>query len=156
MLPVGKKVKRSSRIVLIAGISTLALAACALNNKPLDSKPNAVQDDLADYSGTWQISADSASFRAHPLCIFQQAGSRITGTCKGGSNIGTGEGTADGNNFKFMWQGTAYIPGGECVCMFTGKRISATQITGTVETMGVTTQFVAVKQYVTVIINSSH
>jgi hypothetical protein len=102
--------------------------------------------DVPDYSGSWQIAADSPSFHAHPLCVFQQAGDRITGHCMGGSNTGPVEGIVKGDSFNFVWQGTAYISGGECLCTFTGKRISATQFSGTVEAMGITTPFVAIRQ----------
>jgi hypothetical protein len=143
MRPFAKSIERSSKLFLFAEAAMCAVVACTLVSI---FPARAADSNVPDYSGTWQIAADGASFHAHPLCIFQQAGNRITGTCKGGSNIGTGEGIAGGDNFEFMWEGMAYIPGGECLCTFTGKRVSAIKITGTIESRGDAVPFEATKQ----------
>jgi hypothetical protein len=76
-----KNVKGASKFLaaLIAFVLTSAIPVIAADS------------GVPDYSGTWKIET-SGAWSAHPLCLLQQAGNRITGTCKGGSNIGTLEG----------------------------------------------------------------
>src|SRR5450755_930166 len=63
----------------------------------------------ADLASAWQIRAtfrDGA--RAVPLCIFQQVGDVLSGSCKGPNSFGTATGSVRGVHVKFTWHAKAY------------------------------------------------
>jgi hypothetical protein len=62
----------------------------------------------ADVSGAWTIEAKCERGGALPVCFFQQAGTKITGTCKGPNSLGTASGTVKGRSVEFVWDSTAY------------------------------------------------
>lgn len=66
-----------------------------------------------DFSGTWHVSGtimsgDRVVFSATPTCIFQQAGSTLTGTCKGPNALGPAAGRVDGANIAWQADMKAY------------------------------------------------
>jgi len=82
---------------------TLLTLAAAAFSIPLQAR--ALE---ADVSGTWQIEAKCERGGAVPVCIFQQAGMRITGTCKGPNSLGTSSGNVKGQQVEFVWESLAY------------------------------------------------
>ena len=70
----------------------------------------------ADFSGTWSASAvfeqnGQIAYTTTPVCTFQQAGSRISGTCKGPNALGPAVGTANGATISWQWTATANATG---------------------------------------------
>jgi hypothetical protein len=66
--------------------------------------------DAANFSGTWSV----AGAMGHPfvetvapVCVFQQAGSRIAGTCKGPAGIGSAVGAVSGSTIIWRWSRVA-------------------------------------------------
>ncbi|HEY5070445.1 MAG TPA: hypothetical protein VII63_00295 [Caulobacteraceae bacterium] len=65
-----------------------------------------------DLSGTWSVSGTIISNgrmvgSATPVCTFQQAGSRLAGTCQGPNGMGPVLGTTNGSNVFWRWHNTA-------------------------------------------------
>lgn len=70
----------------------------------------------ADFSGTWSASAifeknGQIVYTTTPVCTFQQAGVRISGTCKGPNALGPATGTASGSAITWQWRATANATG---------------------------------------------
>ena len=64
------------------------------------------------FAGTWSVSATFISGgqivgTATPVCTFQQAGDRISGTCKGPNGIGPAAGTVSGREVRWQWNHSA-------------------------------------------------
>jgi hypothetical protein len=57
---------------------------------------------------------------AKPTCWLQQAGPRLTGTCKAPNSGGAATGTIDGRRVKVTWQASAFVFGGKAVSSFNG------------------------------------
>jgi hypothetical protein len=66
-------------------------------------------------SGTWSVSGligPSGGINGvtwSPTCVFQQAGDRLAGTCRGPAGVGPAAGAVSGAVVTFQWQ---YTPGG--------------------------------------------
>jgi hypothetical protein len=63
--------------------------------------------DAANFTGTWSFNG-TIVFRngysnASPICILRQAGSNISGTCKGPNGIGAAAGIVNGNAILLRW-----------------------------------------------------
>ncbi len=64
------------------------------------------------FAGTWSVSATFISGgrvvgTATPVCTFQQAGARISGTCKGPNGLGPAAGTVSGGTVNWQWNHAA-------------------------------------------------
>ena len=107
----------------------------------------------ADIAGSWIIEAkfDDGSI-ARPLCIFQQAGARLTGTCKGPNSMGTSTGAVKGQQVSFTWNGVAYTPqGGTGQLVYSGALKADGTISGKVvfnpsSTQALSGTFIAMKR----------
>ena len=60
-----------------------------------------------DFSGSWHLSGTIQDngrlvFTATPVCVFQQAGPKLTGTCKGPNSMGPAAGVVDGATISFQ------------------------------------------------------
>ena len=104
-------------------------------------------EETPDYSGQWQVQAKIGPVRvlgrSHvtltttPLCILQQGGSKVTGTCKGPNNIGTVTGTVEGQRIQFRWSAVPYKPLGISLELsFDGSLQPESSITGLVVAKG--------------------
>jgi hypothetical protein len=70
-----------------------------------------------DLSGTWVVSAmiesnGQMAATATPVCTFQQAGARITGTCEGPNALGPASGAVTGDKVAWKWVANAYTAQG--------------------------------------------
>jgi hypothetical protein len=79
-------------------------------------KPSA-SAQTADLSGTWTFegvleSKGQVVMVARPLCVFQQAGGKLVGSCKGPGGLGVATGTVDGQKVSWKWDETASSPNG--------------------------------------------
>ena len=63
--------------------------------------------DAAGASGRWSVSGRSAYSSVTPVCLITQAGSRISGTCRGPNAAGPVSGTVVGATIAFQWRTTA-------------------------------------------------
>jgi len=76
--------------------------------------PPSTDADRTDFSGEWRVSglieANGQAVLAKPTCVFQQAGARLTGTCKGPNSLGTATGTVDGRRLSWRWDATPSTP----------------------------------------------
>ena len=102
-----------------------------------------------DQASSWQIKAtftDGAS--ASPLCIFQQAGDALSGSCKGPNSFGTADGSVRGTHVKFTWHAKAYTDVGMSGDFeFSGVQDPPGTVTGTaIDSQGASGQFVATRQ----------
>jgi len=77
------------------------MAACAL----FASAPRPA--DAAGASGRWSISGASSTGTVTPVCVITQAGSRVSGTCRGPNAVGPMAGTISGATISFQWRTTA-------------------------------------------------
>jgi beta-lactamase regulating signal transducer with metallopeptidase domain len=73
--------------------------------------------DNLDLSGAWDVrgairAPGQAVVGTAPTCEFQQAGSRLAGTCKGPNSLGTAAGKVEGGHVSWQWQATSYTPVG--------------------------------------------
>ena len=71
----------------------------------------------ADLSGTWTFegvmeSQGQVVLVSKPLCVFQQAGDKLVGSCKGAGGLGVATGTVEGQKVSWRWDETAYTPNG--------------------------------------------
>jgi hypothetical protein len=61
-----------------------------------------------DFSGKWVVSgtlsSDTAEETISPTCTFTQKDGALSGSCKGGSGIGSIDGAADGNTIAWTWK----------------------------------------------------
>ncbi len=67
----------------------------------------------ADFSGSWRMSGtimdgERLVFTATPVCVFQQAGSLLTGTCKGPNALGPATGSVDGRSVSWTSEMRGY------------------------------------------------
>jgi hypothetical protein len=64
-----------------------------------------------DVTGSWQLDAQFADgWFSHPVCNFQQSGSKFAGSCSGPSYLGPVTGAVSGNSVQFEWDATATAP----------------------------------------------
>jgi hypothetical protein len=68
--------------------------------------------DAANFAGTWTFSAVMANATSAPVCVFRQAGNRISGSCKGPNGIGSAIGAVSGDAIAFQWHIIATNPRG--------------------------------------------
>jgi hypothetical protein len=66
----------------------------------------------ADLTGTWTVSGTIVAdgqivASATPVCTFQQAGSQLSGTCKGPNAVGPAVGTVEGADVAWQWAASA-------------------------------------------------
>ena len=66
----------------------------------------------ADLTGTWSVSGTIVAggqivASATPVCTFQQAGSQLSGTCKGPNAVGPAVGTVEGASVAWQWAANA-------------------------------------------------
>lgn len=118
-----------------------------LTGRPLFKVTDTVK--TADVSGSWQVDAHyEGGGTAKPVCFFQQAGSRLTGTCKGPNSIGIATGSVSGQRIVFDWAASAYTPiGGSGVASFVGTvDLEKRQMSGTTAMSGVAGTFTAASQ----------
>jgi hypothetical protein len=60
-----------------------------------------------DVTGTWQLDAQFADgWFSHPVCNFQQSGSKIAGSCSGPSYLGPVVGAVSGTSVQLEWDAT--------------------------------------------------
>jgi D-alanyl-D-alanine-carboxypeptidase/D-alanyl-D-alanine-endopeptidase len=69
----------------------------------------------ADFSGEWDVdgviqSDGQVVARTRPHCVFQQAGERLSGTCKGPNGLGVATGTVSGKTVSWRWEETGVTP----------------------------------------------
>lgn len=58
------------------------------------------------FAGTWTVHGvlgNPPVAQATPVCVFRQAGDRISGTCRGPNGIGAADGVASGNTIIWHW-----------------------------------------------------
>ena len=78
-------------------LSATALMGFALLNVSVGTA------DAANFAGTWTFSGMMANAHSSPVCVFRQAGSKISGSCKGPNGIGSAAGTVNGTAILFQW-----------------------------------------------------
>ncbi len=108
----------------------------------------------ADVSGTWSASAvfqqnGQIVYTTTPVCMFEQSGDQLTGTCKGPHAAGPVTGTAHGTRVSWRWEATANATGKTGVSTWTGTLDSDGVIRGHMSGSsmpGVTAPFTAQKQ----------
>jgi hypothetical protein len=65
----------------------------------------------AEVSGKWAVSGEivtgEAQVIARPVCDFQQAGAKLTGSCKGPNAHGPATGSVAGQKVSWTWELTA-------------------------------------------------
>ena len=103
----------------------------------------------ADLASAWQIRAtfrDGA--RAVPLCIFQQTGDALSGTCKGPNSFGTATGKVRGARVRFTWHAKAYTSIGMSGDIeFSGVQGPPNIVAGTaIDSQGASGNFVATRR----------
>jgi hypothetical protein len=72
------------------------------------------QAQTPSFTGTWSVSGQMVAGKflatVAPVCTLQQAGSQVTGTCKGPNGIGPATGMASGANISWEWMITPTTP----------------------------------------------
>ena len=102
-----------------------------------------------DETTSWQISATfSDGGTAVPLCIFQQVGDLLSGTCKGPNSFGTATGVVRGVHIKFTWHAKAYTAIGRTGDFeFSGVQDPPGTVRGTaINSQGASGEFVATRE----------
>jgi hypothetical protein len=68
----------------------------------------------ADVAGQWAVTGEivtgEAQVVAKPVCVFQQAGPKLTGNCKGPNAHGPATGSVAGQKLSWTWQLTPDTP----------------------------------------------
>jgi hypothetical protein len=68
----------------------------------------------ADVSGQWAVAGEivtgEAQVIARPVCVFQQAGPKLTGNCKGPNAHGPASGSVAGQKLNWTWELTPDTP----------------------------------------------
>lgn len=89
----------------IASWAAALLAVGAISFTPTSTS-------AADVAGTWNVSGTIQSprglFTFTPVCVFQQAGENLSGTCKGPNSQGPAVGTTVGQTVTWQAKVTAY------------------------------------------------
>jgi len=67
--------------------------------------------DGIDFSGAWSVSGQIVTgnllITVSPICVFQQSGDRLRGSCKGPNGAGFATGATDGRDISFQWRHVA-------------------------------------------------
>jgi len=82
--------------------------ASALVGFALASSPGIAE--AANFAGTWSVAGAMGNPLVEtvaPLCVFQQAGNKIAGTCKGPAGIGSAVGAVSGSSIIWRWSRVA-------------------------------------------------
>jgi beta-lactamase regulating signal transducer with metallopeptidase domain len=79
--------------------------------------PASAAASTADISGTWVfegvlVNQGQVAAVAKPVCVFQQEGGRLVGSCKGPNGLGPASGAVDGQKVSWKWDDTAFTPAG--------------------------------------------
>jgi hypothetical protein len=125
--------------------TSIAFGLAAFVAFGIAARPAAAEDGAT----TWQIRATfSDGGGAVPLCIFQQVGDLLSGTCKGPNSFGTATGSVRGVHVKFTWHAKAYTAiGVSGDIRFSGIQNPPGIVRGTaINPQGASGEFVATRQ----------
>jgi hypothetical protein len=61
----------------------------------------------AGFAGTWSVAGALGNVRTNPVCTFRQAGSTLSGTCRGPNASGPAAGKVSGGQIAWQWRANA-------------------------------------------------
>jgi len=97
-------------------------------------------------AGSWKVTGSIGQFDVNLVCTFQDAGGKLTGTCKGG-DIGEVQVTGEADGKTAKWRYNVSFQGMPLMVNYAGTLDSPTAMKGQITVMGTESgSFMASKQ----------